>query len=182
MGVQTLDTDVKDGMFMPRPMLRQFGKFIIVGTLNTGIDFGILNLLSWQTGIYGGPRLAPMNVPGFVLALANSYMLNKYWTFRQQSRWSFGGEVGAFALVSAIGLCVNTVLLVALTRFLVLPFGLRPQLWENIAKGMATAGSLLWNFIGYRYVVFGYGHSRRPKDSGPDPRDEPSAEGCAGLP
>jgi putative flippase GtrA len=163
-------------------MLRQFGKFLIVGTLNTGIDFGILNLLSWQTGIYGGPRLAPMNVPGFVLALANSYMLNKYWTFRQQSRWSVSGEVGAFALVSAIGLCVNTVLLVALTRFVVLPVGFRPQLWENVAKGTATVGSLLWNFIGYRYVVFGQGRTRSPKGPDQNSQDDPSVESCAGFP
>jgi putative flippase GtrA len=44
--------------------LIQFGKFLAVGTLNTGIDFGTLNLLSWLTGIYGGVQLAPINVPG----------------------------------------------------------------------------------------------------------------------
>jgi putative flippase GtrA len=58
--------------------LFQFGKFLAVGTLNTGIDFGTLNLLSWLTGIYGGVRLAPVNVPGVLLALANSYLLNKH--------------------------------------------------------------------------------------------------------
>jgi len=161
---------------MPGRTFIQFGKFVIVGTLNTGIDFGVLNLLSWQTGIYGGAKLAPMNMTGFLLALANSYMLNKYWTFKEQSRWSLKGEMGAFALVSAMGLCVNTALLVALTRFMVLPFGFSPQLWENIAKATATVGSLLWNFVGYRYVVFGHFHEGKLETSEPDPRDEPSAE------
>jgi putative flippase GtrA len=139
---------------MSRPTIIQFGKFVIVGTLNTGIDFGILNLLSWLTGIYGGSRLAPMNVPGFLIALVNSYMLNKYWTFKAHSRLSSGGEIGAFVLVSAIGLCVNTALLVVITRSMILPFGFSPQFWENIAKVMATGGSLLWNFVGYKYIVF----------------------------
>ena len=60
----------------------QFGKFLVVGTLNTAIDFGTLNLLSWFTGIYGGVRLAPINVLGVLLALTNSYLLNKHWTFK----------------------------------------------------------------------------------------------------
>jgi putative flippase GtrA len=132
----------------------QFGKFIVVGTLNTGIDFGVLNLLSWLTGIYAGRRLAPMNAPGFLIALANSYMLNKYWTFKNHSHSSSGGELGTFVLVSAIGLCVNTALLVVITKSMILPFGLTPRLWENMAKAVATGGSLMWNFVGYKYIVF----------------------------
>jgi putative flippase GtrA len=46
----------------------QFGKFLAVGTVNTIIDFGTLNLLSWLTGIYGGARLAPINVLGVLFA------------------------------------------------------------------------------------------------------------------
>jgi putative flippase GtrA len=56
----------------------QFGKFLAVGTVNTIIDFGTLNLLSWLTGIYGGVRLAPINVLGVLFALTNSYLLNKH--------------------------------------------------------------------------------------------------------
>jgi putative flippase GtrA len=167
---------------MPWHTLRQFGKFVIVGTLNTGIDFGVLNLLSWKTGIYGGTRLAPMNVPGFLLALANSYMLHKYWTFDQQSRWSIGGEMGVFALVSAMGLCVNTALLVGLTRLMTPPSGFTPQLWENIAKATATIGSLVWNFVGYRYVVFGHFHEGKSEAAGSDSHDDPSVESPAGFP
>jgi putative flippase GtrA len=60
----------------------QFGKFLAVGALNTMIDFGMLKFLSWLTGIYGGLRLAPINVLGMLSALTNSYLLNKHWTFK----------------------------------------------------------------------------------------------------
>ncbi len=137
---------------MPRATAVQFGKFLAIGTLNTGIDFGVLNLLSWCTGIYGGVRLAPINVLGVLLALANSYLLNKYWTFKTPSR--SGREVRRFVLVSLIGVSLNTALLVALTRVMARPVALTPQLWENLAKALATGAALLWNFLGYKYLVF----------------------------
>jgi putative flippase GtrA len=141
--------------------LIQFGKFLAVGTLNTGIDFGTLNLLSWLTGIYGGGRLAPINVPGVLLALANSYLLNKHWTFTTPAHPHTGREVGSFVLVSLIGVSLNTALLAALTCFITPPVGLTPPLWENLAKALATGGTLLWNFVGYKFLVF-TASSQRP--------------------
>ena len=130
----------------------QFGKFLAVGTLNTMIDFGTRNLLSWLTGIYGGVRLAPINVLGVLLALTNSYLLNGHWTFKAPARP--GGRVGRFVLVSLIGVSLNTALVVALTYALPGPAGLTPQLWENLAKVLANGGTLLWDFIGYKFLVF----------------------------
>jgi putative flippase GtrA len=139
---------------MPWSTVVQFGKFLAVGTLNTAIDFGSLNLLSWLTGIYGGIRLAPTNLLGVLLALANSYLLNKQWTFKTPAHLHAGREVGHFVLVSLIGVSLNTALVVVLTRFMTPPVGLTPQLWENLAKALATGGALLWNFVGYKYLVF----------------------------
>jgi putative flippase GtrA len=130
----------------------QFGKFLAVGTLNTAIDFGTLNFLSWLTGIYGGLRLAPINVAGVLLALTNSYLLNKHWTF--QTRAHPRRDVGRFVLVSLIGVGLNTALVVALTHVIARPAGLTPQLWENLAKALATGGTLLWDFLGYKFLVF----------------------------
>jgi putative flippase GtrA len=130
----------------------QFGKFLTVGTLNTAIDFGTLNLLSWLTGIYGGLRLAPINAAGVLLALTNSYLLNTHWTFQASARPR--RALGRFMLVSLIGVGLNTSLVVALTHAVTPPVGLTPQLWENVAKALATGGTLLWDFLGYKFLVF----------------------------
>ena len=130
----------------------QFGKFLAVGTLNTMIDFGTLNLLSWLTGIYGGVRLAPINVLGVLFALTNSYLLNKHWTFKAPAQP--GRRVGRFVLVSLIGVSLNTALVVALTDVMMRPAGITSQLWENLAKALATGGTLLWDFLGYKFLVF----------------------------
>jgi putative flippase GtrA len=98
-----------------------------------------------------------------LLALTNSYLLNRYWTFKTPTRPRSAREVGSFVLVSLIGVSLNTAFVVALTRVMAPPVGLTPQLWENLAKALATGGALLWNFVGYKYFVF------RPAQKGPTP-------------
>ena len=123
--------------------LIQFGKFLAVGTLNTGIDFGTLNLLSWLTGIYGGVQLAPINVPGVLLALTNSYLLNKHWTFK--TPFDPGRRVGRFVLVSLTGVGLNTALVVALTHVVkILPKCWRPAARScGISSGISSSSSAL---------------------------------------
>ena len=141
-------------MKQPPRTVTQIGKFIAVGTLNTAVDFGMLNLLSLLTSVYGGSRLIPINIPGFALAMINSYVLNKYWTFKATHRTVSGIEIGAFVLVSLIGLSINTAVCVVMTTLPPPAWSITPMLWENIAKVFATGFSLVWNFVGYKYVVF----------------------------
>ena len=65
------------GKFLARwfAFFEQLSKFIVVGFLNTAIDFGMLNLLSATTGITSGIVLGGVNVPGFSVAIANSFFL-----------------------------------------------------------------------------------------------------------
>ena len=47
--------------------LNQFGKFFIVGFLNTSIDFGILNIMSMRLGIYAGLSVIGVNPFSFLI-------------------------------------------------------------------------------------------------------------------
>lgn len=132
----------------------QFIKFALIGALNTGVDFGILNLLSYLTGIYAGARLAPLNAVSFGVAVINSYVLNKYWTFQAGSGGVSGAEFGKFLFVSLVGLGINTGVLSLVTGLVAPPADFSPQLWENAAKLAATGLSLIWNFAGYKFIVF----------------------------
>lgn len=135
--------------------LGQIVRFVAVGIINTALDFGVLNIVSYLTGIHSGRWLWLVNAPGFVIALINSYLLNKYWTFQAKGGGVSTVEFGKFASVSVIGLLINTSVLVAVTTFFPPVLGLGPQQWENVAKVIATGFSLVWNFTGYKYIVFG---------------------------
>ncbi len=131
----------------------QFLRFVLVGLLNTGIDFLILNLLSKVTGITSGNALIPINMLSFTIATTNSYFLNKRWSFRDGNQLNPGKKFVMFLLVSLVGVTINTTIIRLITNLDPM-FGLSSQLWLNVAKVGATGISLFWNFIGYKLFVF----------------------------
>ncbi|MDP2856038.1 MAG: GtrA family protein [bacterium] len=131
----------------------QFAKFGLIGVLNTLLDFGVLNFLSYLTKVYSGSTLILLNVFAFLAANINSYFWNKSWTFSSRSR-NVAAEFGKFSIVSVIGFGINSLILWILTSLMNPLAGISPQIWENIAKLAATAIYTIWNFIGYKLIVF----------------------------
>jgi len=138
-----------------KKLIKQFSKFIIVGGINTGIDFLILNILMVVTGITAGPELFVLNSISFSIAVINSYFMNKRWTFQDKTKTEQTPiKFSAFFIISIIGLVINGLILTGITTYIPALFGLSAVLWANIAKLMATGVSLVWNFIGYKLFVF----------------------------
>jgi putative flippase GtrA len=129
----------------------QLMKFIIVGLGNTAIDFGVLNLLiqiwHWQ--------VLPANAVSFSLAVTNSYFLTKYWTFQDKSVNSWQ-QFSGFVAVNLLGLGIST---------LIIKYGLPasgdywPSLafdWRyNIVKVVSVFVIWVWNFLAYKFIIFG---------------------------
>lgn len=137
-----------------RPLFGQFLRFAIIGAINTAVDFLVLNLLIFATGIKEGNGLIPLNIISFTVAVINSYVLNKRWAFRDQTAGDTARKFTNFLIISVIGAFINT----AIVRFgstnIDPMFGLSQVLWVNLSKIVATGVSLIWNFIGYKLLVF----------------------------
>lgn len=136
------------------PALGQFSKFIIVGLMNTAIDFLILNLLMRAAEIYQGKWIILLNVISFSIAIINSYLWNKYWTFKSREQAPAPLEISQFLIVTLIGASINSGIIYGLTTYIPAVFGLGKELWANFSKVIATGFSLVWNFIGYKFIVF----------------------------
>ena len=132
------------------PLLWQFAKFAQVGVLNTAIDFGILNLLIFVTGITSGLSIIPLNAISFSIAIINSFFWNEKWVFETKKEANFI----TFVVVTLIGLAINRGIVYAITTFVPPTFVDSQKLWVNSAKVLATGISLIWNFTGYRLIVF----------------------------
>jgi putative flippase GtrA len=135
-------------------LVRQFGKFVVVGLINTTIYFIILNVLSAITKITMGNALIPLVIVAFVVATTNSYFLNKRWAFSDKSGSDNGRKFSLFLLVSIVGAVINTSIVRLISTNIHPLFNLSSHLWLNVAAICATGVSLIWNFIGYKLFVF----------------------------
>ncbi|MDD2731155.1 MAG: GtrA family protein [Candidatus Portnoybacteria bacterium] len=140
----------------------QLAKFVLVGALNTFFDWGILNWLMFWLAITSGPFYLVFKAISFLVATINSYFWNKFWTFKNpeaaepaiEKKKTMGKEFLQFFVVSVIGLLLN----VGLAHFIVNIWGVQGNvseaLWANVGAFGGTLAGLLWNFLGYKLVVF----------------------------
>lgn len=135
------------------PVFLQFGKFAAVGTLNTLLNFAVLNTLILFTGSSGGWKFTGFTVVAFFVATTNSYFWNKFWTF--QSRVPLGWEeYGRFALFTLGGVLLNSGTAHLIVNIIKPQWGVAPELWANIGAFGGVVVSFMWNFIAYRKIVF----------------------------
>lgn len=132
------------------PILWQVAKFGQIGVLNTAVDFGILNFLINVTGVTSGAEIILINAVSFTTALVNSYFWNKSWVFDKAKKSNFL----TFIVITLIGLSINTGVVYGLTTYISPIIVTSSTLWANLAKVLATCLSLVWNFAGYKLIVF----------------------------
>ncbi len=144
------------GIFLSRwwPFFDPFARFVIIGFSNAAVDFGILNVLIFTTHITQGYYFSLFKTIGFIFALLNSYIWNKFWTFNAGKSGGGHREVGAFVLVVAGSLIINVGISSLIVNFIPPLFGVSLELWVNIASAFAVIFGLFWNFLGMRFLVF----------------------------
>ncbi|MCP6726632.1 MAG: GtrA family protein [Patescibacteria group bacterium] len=134
-------------------VLLQAARFFLVGGLNTFIDLGILNLLIFVGGTAVGIWFSVFKGIAFVVAVLNSYVWNKYWTFNVKTRRQ-GKEFVQFLLVSIVGFIINVGVASFFVNVVGAPDTISENIWANVSAGIATLTAMLWNFMGYKLIVF----------------------------
>lgn len=151
------------------PIIYQIAKFVLVGGFNTLVDWGILALsfflfrkyfLIDSTDIFfsiGAVSIAYYSLyksVSFIIAAGNSYLWNKLWTFKRESTEGMGKEFGQFLIVTFIGFLLNVFIASVIFKY-VLPFdSLTLDQWGIVSAVFATVISMVWNFLGYKFIVF----------------------------
>ena len=116
-------------------------RFIIVGVMNTLIDFAIFFALVLGFDLH----VALANVIAFSVAVINSFFMNKYWSFRNRnSTLRSGQQLPLFVAVNLGGMALSTATVWSLA-------GVIPLV---LAKVLATVVSFAWNFVGSRQLVY----------------------------
>lgn len=121
--------------------VRQFVKFGIVGASSTVIDWGIYLFL---TRIFGMFYLMA-KILSFSVAVFNSYVWNRRWTFRSNDPAKLKQFI-KFLTISIVGLVLNSsIMFLAVDKF---------KLHDIVGLALATAIILIWNFLANKYYTF----------------------------
>ena len=136
------------------PSLFEFSKFAVVGVLNSGVDFGILNLLILVTGVASGGGFFAFKSVSVTLGVINSYVWNKYWTFDAANSPEARRELIAFMAVTLVAVGLNIAGADVIVNVIGAPRGFSPKLWANIGAISGAGLTLFANFFGYKFFVF----------------------------
>lgn len=136
------------------PVVYQIAKFAAVGSLNSFVDLGILNLgiLALGESYNKGAGYAVIKAGSFLVAATNSYIWNKLWTFESKGGAS-ASEAAKFYTITILNGLVN----VAIASFVVniIPHGtISNELWANVGGVVGILSAMTFNFLGYKFVVF----------------------------
>lgn len=118
----------------------EFFRFGLVGLVNTSVDFAIFLLL--YRGLDADPLAA--NCIAFLIAVTNSYLLNRHWTFRASSAPLSMANYARFLVVNSGGLVIGTLAILLLKGLLLVEW----------AKLIAAGLTLIWNFSTSKLLVF----------------------------
>ncbi|MCL2158553.1 MAG: GtrA family protein [Oscillospiraceae bacterium] len=121
--------------------IRKFVKFGITGIINTAIDFLVYTLC---LEVFGTGAVVAQPI-GQGVAMINSYLMNKNWTFKKREKYNLA-EILKFLLVNGGSLAINTLGVYLLHEVL----GLN----EYLCKIPVAISTILVNYFGNKLFVF----------------------------
>lgn len=126
-------------------------RFGLVGLVNTVVDFGVLSVLSLLVGV----PVFMANIISTSCALVVSFLLNKKAVFGNRSEVS-SRQIISFLLVTLSGLWVLQTLVMMVVWWVIYSVIGEFQLALSLIVGkvIATAVTLVWNYLWYSRVVF----------------------------
>lgn len=140
-----LINSIRNNYFFKKfPTTKQFVKFCVVGVISTVIDFGIYLSLT-RSFEWWREHFLMANACAFIVAVSWSFIANKSWTFRDKTRDIYA-QYPKFILVYLIGLIGNQFILYTLVSIF--------EIYDVIAKAIAVAVILFWNFIANKIWTF----------------------------
>lgn len=133
-------------------ILRELGKFGVVGGVSFAVDFVIFNLLT----VSGGMETITAGTISMIIAATVAFVGNRLWTWRNRERTSLRREYGLYFLFNLVGLGITDACLFLSHYVLGARFEwFHGHIADNVAKnivGMALATT--FRFWSYRQIVF----------------------------
>jgi putative flippase GtrA len=136
------------------PVVFQFAKFAAVGSLNSFINLGVMNALTYFVAATPGDvRYGFFGTLAFLAATTNSYFWNRSWTFQANNKAN-AKEGVEFYVIAGLSWLLSIGVLV-LSRRLFVGMGIDYNLTQNLISPICSfLAAFICNFLGYKFIVF----------------------------
>lgn len=134
-------------LFLQRKGTRQLIKFLIVGGLNTLLDWAMFFLLRAPLSPFGQVGKQIAKAGSSIIAGTSGYVFNRHWTFRSHDK-RVARQAGRFVLVAVIGFLLNNLIFYVVTSQA--GFNMSDVMGLVVATGLVT----FWNFTASKYWTF----------------------------
>lgn len=132
----------------------QLAKFLLIGSLFAIFDLVILNSLMGYFGITKGINYSIFVTASFVIATTIKYIADKYWAFEKAEKEGMGMEFTSFFIITLISGGIHIGIASLVVNVIGVQFGISSLIWANIGKILGIAVASIWNFLGYKFIVF----------------------------
>ena len=128
-------------------------KYGMVGVSGTIIELVLLNFLIFVAGWDSDFQKVMANVVAVSVAIISNFIWNRLWTFPESRSGGASKQFAKFAIVSVIGLVINSVIFFLADKYIFSPW-LPDFVAVQLAKFTAIAITLMWNFTINRFWTF----------------------------
>jgi putative flippase GtrA len=140
-------------MKVTREMVAQTVRFILVGGLNTVVDFIIFNLLAhYVFGLATPWTYFVCKSLAFVVAMMNSFFFNSRFTFKdKQAR---AGVWWRFSIITIATFIISSIISTWVFHLLQVYTSLSAIIAGNASVVVSVFIGMVTNFLGYKHFVF----------------------------
>jgi len=132
----------------------QIAKFFLIGVLSTLLDLGIMNIIILLFGGVVGWAYNLSKASSFLIATTSKYWADKMLAFENKETHNVKKEFAQFLTITIISLFINVGVASFIVNNIHPQFGFNLIIWANIGAIVASIIGSLWNFVGYKYIVF----------------------------
>lgn len=134
---------------IPAREWRRFSQFVIIGTVGTLVDLGLLVVFREALGF----SVLAANTASFMVGTINRYVVNRLWTYADSRSKSVMKQLVQFTLVCLTGLVLSNAVVLMLATPLGELLGVA-QYGYVAARIAATPPVIGWNFMANRLWTF----------------------------
>lgn len=136
----------------------QAAKYFLIGIFVTVVDLKIFELLLWIFSFFAIPIGSIMPIISktisFLISTYIKYWGNKHWTFEKPEKEGIRQELFQFIIVTVIGLGLDVGSFFYFTKIMGPQLGAPEDVWIKLSVILAALVAAVWNFIGYKFMVF----------------------------